>query len=196
MLALAACLAMHAFTPTLAQQAAREGGALADRHESYRVARWLIFQSKDPLRAVHNRAGVDAVVLETPYERVRYYAYLHRIQGDSITASLVQQLYADARRRLGFVVYGHSKTDDDRTFLSHFTSAQLTGTDASEISLEQAIFGPSDDFYDVGAFREQRWVGSLTYRFTLPRCASQYTVTFADAYGDRYAIPFDLSRYQ
>jgi hypothetical protein len=88
---------MHAFTPALAQRAAREGAAMADARASYAVAPWVIYQSKNPLRATHGRAGVDAIVIETPYERVRYYGYLHRLQGDAITGSLVHRLYDGAR---------------------------------------------------------------------------------------------------
>ena len=196
MLALAACIALHAFTPALAQQAAREGAAMADAHQAYGVKPWLIYQSTDPLRAAHDRAGVDAIVLETPYERVRYYGYLHRLQGDAITPALDAQLYRDARGRLGFVVYAHSKTDQDQRFLSHFTAATLAMPNGLEHSNERAIFGPSSDFYDVGTFREERWVGSLTYRFALPACAARDELTFKDGYGDRYAASFDLARYR
>jgi hypothetical protein len=52
------------------------------------------------------------------------------------------------------------------------------------------------DFYDVAAFREQRWVGSITYRFPMPRCSELGSVRFADGYGDTYRASFDLSRYR
>ncbi|HET9029983.1 MAG TPA: hypothetical protein VFN49_07380, partial [Candidatus Aquilonibacter sp.] len=161
MIELAACVALHAFTPALAEQAAREGAAMADAHDAYGVRPWLIYQSKDPLRAVHGKAGVDAIVIETPYERVRYYAYLHRLQGDSLSHALEMQLYEQARDRLGFVVYAHSKAATDQHFLSHFSRALLTSPSGIARSGRRAIFGPSSDFYDVGTFREQRWVGSL-----------------------------------
>lgn len=170
---------------------------MAERHASYGVRPWLIYQSKDPLRAVHGRAGVDAIVLETPYERVRYYGYLHRLQGDRLTPALEHQLYEQARNRLGFVVYAHSKTAADRTFLSHFSRAALAvGGAPPQTPVDRTIFGPSSDFYDVDTFREARWVGSLTYRFPLPPCASRDTLRFFDGAGDPYAVSFDLRRYR
>lgn len=193
---LASCATFHPLTPSLARQAAREGVALASSAGGYKVAPWVIYQSKDPLSAVHGKAGIDAIILETPYERVRYYAYLHRLQGDTVTGALVKRLYLRARNRLGFVVYAHSRSDTDRTFLNGFGDPLLDESGTVERPLARSIFGPSSDFYDVGSFREQRWVGSLTVRFGLPHCAGNERFTISGPYGLRYAVPFDLLRYR
>jgi hypothetical protein len=78
-------LALVCFTATLpwsaAQRAANDGIAMAKAHGYYGVVPWLLYQSRDPFRATHAQAGVDAVIVETPYERVRYESYLDRMQG-------------------------------------------------------------------------------------------------------------------
>lgn len=159
----------------------------------YDVKPWVVEQSADPLRATHDRAGVDAVILETPFERVRYEAFLDALQGSAVTPALVESLRRDAQGRLGFLIYAHSKRDDDRRFLRAFRSGTLTvGTHAAEAA-ESGVFGPSLDFYNVGSFREQRWVGSFEYRFDVTGCIDRGDVRFTDGYGNRYDVRFTRS---
>lgn len=170
---------------------------MAQSRGSYGVAPWVLYQSADPLRAVHARAGIDAVIVETPYERVRYEAYLDRLQGDRVTPEAVAKMRHDALPEIGFLVYAHSRSEDDRGFLAGFHSAFIIPSGGSRITNRQTVrFGPSDDFYDVGTFREQRWVGSITYRFALKSCSQRGTLHFSDGYGRHYAFPFDLTRYR
>lgn len=170
---------------------------MAQRRGSYSVAPWVLYQSADPLRAVHARAGIDAIIVETPYERVRYEAYLDRLQGDPVAPRAVAKMRSDAKSEVGFLVYAHSRSEDDRSFLAAFHSAFITPQGGGRISELQTVrFGPSDDFYDVGTFREQRWVGSITYRFALTSCSQRGTLYFSDGYGRHYAFPFDLARYR
>lgn len=194
---LAVCTALTPLTLTLAAHAAREGAAMADGMRGYAVAPWVIYQSADPLRAQHDRAGVDAIVLETPYERVRYEAYLYRLQGERVGPARVRSLYDDARDRLGFLVYAHSAREDDHAFLTQFRRPSLTLEGGSpRAPTATSIFGPASDFYDVGTFREERLVGSISYAFTLPACAGPAHFNLRDGYGDRYNVRFDLARYR
>jgi hypothetical protein len=194
---LAACTALIPLTPSRARTAAREGTAMADTMHGYAVKPWVIYQSADPLRAVHGRAGVDAIAVETPYERVRFEAYLHRLQGERITAARVRAFFEKARDRLGFLVYVHSRGQDDGSFLTQFHAPSLIlpgGT--AVVAMTSSIFGPSGDFYDVGSFREERLIGSITYGFALPACAGPMQLELIDGYGDRYAVRFDLRSYR
>lgn len=172
------------FTPAAARQAASDGVRLVRDHDPYGVAPWLLLQSGDPLRAIHGAAGIDAVVVETPYERVRYQAYLNALQGLPVPPKTVQAWRRQAQNRYGFIIYAHSRSQLDRNFLKHFRPATAV------------IFGPSDDFFDVGNFRENRWVGSITYRFTERSCTQHGAFSFTDAYGTRYRLPYDLSAYR
>ncbi len=193
----AACTALSPLSFAQAQRAAHEGAVMAAAAHPYAVLPWVIYQSRDPLRAVHGRAGTDAIVVETPYERVRYEAYLYRLQGEPISTTRLATLFADARDRLGFLVYAHSRSELDQRFLTQFRPPRLTLYDRSvSMPISSSIFGPSSDFYDVGTFREARFVGSISYGFALPACAGPMRFDLTDGYGDRYSVPFDLRRYR
>lgn len=179
-----AMLCGAAFSARAAQQAALDGAHLARAHAAYGVRPWVLYQSKDPLSAIHGKAGVDAVIVETPYERVRYDAYLQAMQGLPVRPQDVARWRSHARNEFGFLVYAHSRSDADRTFLRRFRPAP------------SAHFGPSLDFYDVGTFREQRWAGSITYRFPVRTCDASGTFAFAGPYGKRYRFPYRLNAYR
>ncbi len=173
---------------------------MADAREPYAMRPWVLWGSKDPLRAVHGRAGVDAVIVETPYERVRYEAYLQRLQGLPLGVAEIERFRREAEGHLGFVVFGHSRSGetDDRTFLARFTDAQFALGAALIPATQRTTFGPSLDLYDVGTFREERYTGSVTYRFAIaePGCSGRGTMTFRDADGRPYAFVVDLSHYR
>ncbi|HZZ64331.1 MAG TPA: hypothetical protein VFE17_02440 [Candidatus Baltobacteraceae bacterium] len=170
---------------------------MAHEHGAYAVAPWVLYQSADPLRAAHGQAGVDAVIVETPFERVRYEAFLDAIQGLTVTPGMVSSMARQARSSIGFLVYAHSRTDEDHNFLQGFSPGVLILSTGARVPDDQIVrFGPSSDFYDVGTFREQRWVGSITYRFPLRSCDERGRFDFSDPYGHRYDLPFDLSRFR
>lgn len=172
------------FTPAVAQHAVSDGVQMVAHHQAYGVRPWLLYQSADPFRAVHGRAGVDAVIVETPYERLRYKAYLDALQGLRVTPAMIAVWRVQAQRQVGFLVYAHSRSQDDRSFLQRFHPAPAR------------YFGPSEDFFDVGSFREQRWVGSVTYRYAARTCNESGIFRFSDAYGRRYRFAFHLSGYR
>ena len=179
-----AMLCGASFTARAAQQAAFDGARLARAHAAYGVKPWVLYQSKDPLSAVHGKAGVDAVIVETPYERVRYDAFLQALQGLPVRPNDVARWRRHAQNEFGFLVYAHSRSETDRRFLQRFVPAP------------SVHFGPSLDFYDVGTFREQRWTGSLTYRFPARACDARGTFAFAGPYGKRYRFAYDLGAYR
>lgn len=194
---LLAALCGAGFTAGAAAQAAHDGVVMVQNHRAYSVSKWVLYQSADPLRAVHGQAGVDAVIVETPYERVRYEAYLDALQGIRVTPAEVAKMRREASSHVGFLIYAHSRTETDRRFLAAFRPAQIRTADAGTEPDDAAVrFGPSDDFYDVGTFREERWVGSVDYRFPLRDCRQRGKVDFSDGYGRSYDLPFDLSRYR
>ena len=158
---------------------------------------WVLYQSADPLRAVHGQAGIDAVIVETPYERVRYDAYLQVLQGARITPGFVTAEQAAAKRRIGFVIYAHSVTDDDseRGFLARFRARAALPGGRSLRPVAAVPFGPSDDFYDVGTFREERYVGSITFRFA-DICTPRGVLHVWDGAHRTYTFPYDLRRFR
>jgi hypothetical protein len=194
-------LALCALSPAGANRAAREGAAMAAARQPYTVRPWVLWDARDPLRAVHARADLDAVIVETPYERVRYEAYMERLQALPVTPAWIEGWRRAASGKFGFIVYAHSRgeANTEQRFLAAFSPATVALSDGTRLtSTERVIFGPSPDFYTVGTFREQRWTGSLTYRFPFPldTCKPKGTLAFADGLGRRYRFPFDLSKYR
>jgi len=174
---------------------------MAGAHAPYTVRPWVLWDARDPLRAVHGRADLDAVIAETPYERLRYEAYLQVLQDLPLTDALVERWRRDAQGRFGFVVYGHSRGDgdSDMTFLRRFSPATVAFAGGPRgVSTERTPFGPDEDSYTVGTFREERYAGSVTYRFATPpgACRPAGVLTFTDAEGRRYRFAFDLARYR
>ncbi len=161
----------------------------------------MLWDRQDTLRAVRGRADLDAVIVETPYERVRYEAYLQMLQGLPFGAAQLARWTREAGGRFGFIVYAHSRSSDDaeRSFLARYSPATVTYPNGTTlVANERAVFGPGPDFYDVGTFRDTRFTGSLTYRFAAPHgaCEPQGTLRFRDAYGRAYAFRFDLRRFR
>ncbi len=199
---LAACVALT-LTHVQAEQADREGTAMGHASHPYTVAPWVIYQSKDPLRAQHGHAGIDAIIVETPYESLRYESYLNALQDDTTKPWYKRRRYRSqvvqlgAQDRFGILVYAHSRTEIDREFFNHFHQPTLTldgGTQLPPAGFQ--IFGPSTDFYDVDTFREERIVGSISFRFQLPMCAEPMQFELTDAYGNHYRVRFDLREYR
>jgi hypothetical protein len=174
---------------------------MAAARESYTVRPWVLWESPDPQRAVHAQAGLDAVIVETPYERVRSEAYMQKLQALPIVPSRIEGWRREASGRFGFIVYAHSRSEGDaeKRFLAAFSPATVVLADATHVrSVDRTVFGPSPDFYTVGAFREERWTGSLTYRLPFPRttCNPKGTLEFADARGARYRFALDFAKYR
>lgn len=197
----ALALALCSLTAADAAAAARAGAAMAAAREPYTVRPWVLWDRKDPLRAAAGRADLDAVIVETPYERVRYEAYLQRLQGLPLGDAQIARWRRESDHRLGFVIYAHSVSGEktDAHFLARFSGPALVLRDGERAAPpERSIFGPSPDFYDVGTSRDERYTGALTYRFQDPgtACPSGGTLRFADAQHRPYAFPFTLARYR
>lgn len=183
----ATCVSL-ALSPAQMQDATRDGVAMAHASHPYEVAPWVIYQSKDPLRAQRGRPGIDAIIVETPYESARYQSYFDALQGDATKRS---------RDRFGILVYAHSRSELDREFFDHFHQPTLTLGDGTRLlPAGFQVFGPSTDFYDVDTFREERVVGSISFRFALPMCAGPMRFDLTDAYGNHYRVRFDLRTYR
>ncbi len=132
---------------------------------------------------------------------MRYEAYLQRLQDLPLGPAQVAGWARAAGGRFGFIVYAHSRSgaEGEKRFLARFSSATVERPGATALRADQrAIFGPGEDFYDVGRFRDARYTGSLTYRFTARggACRPAGTLRFRDGAGRAYAFPFDLRRYR
>jgi hypothetical protein len=201
----AACRFEPILTTAAARRAASDGATMALDRGNYRVQDYLVYASADPLRAQLHQAGIDAVVAETPFERVRYESFLSRFEGHPISRRELVQLRQATANEIGFIIYAHSRsaTPREEEFLRAFRPAWIQLETGARLAAASATrFGPSREFYTVGIEgRDLRWVGSLTVRFHRPRtdvgpCAPAGTLHVVDGYGDRYAFPFDFAKYR
>jgi hypothetical protein len=184
-----------------AARAAREGAALAQTRTPYVVQPWVLWDRRAPTTAVRDRADLDAVVIETPYERVRSEGYLQRLQSYPVGSGQIEHWRREASDHLGFVVFAHSRTSEEREakFLTRFSRATVTLRGGPTLrAVTATVFGVNDDFYDVRGAREVRYTGALTYRFdnASPCRASVGTLRFTDAQHRPYAITFDMTKYR
>ncbi len=201
------------FTPTLSPQdieAARIAGAEAadSKTHGYAVQDYLLYDVQQPLTIAPGEGEVEAVVVGTPFERLRYASYLASLQGTPMTASQAAETARKLNGTVHVIVFAHSPgvTERDRNFLSEFGAAQLTLEDKQPIRADDAqLFGPARDFYIVpGSGRERRWLGTVTWRFPLQPLIQQNVpipsatgqLSFTDSTGRPYRFEVDLAKFR
>jgi hypothetical protein len=202
--------AVDAFTPTLSDQdietARRSGATQADsRTHGYTVEDYVLYDAKQPLSEPPRKQEVEAVVLGTPFERLRYASYLASIQGRPMTAAQAQEAARKLEGTLHIVVFAHSPaaTNADRSFLQRYREVVLQLEDGRSVRPQtHDIFGPAQDFFSVqGSGRERRWLGTLTWGFPLAPSAqetaqSKARLSFVDSSGTPYSFTVELGRYK
>jgi hypothetical protein len=201
------------FTPVLGQgdvDQARAAGAeqAGSKTHGYVVKDYVLYDTGQQLTIPPGAGEVEAVVVGTPFERLRYASYLASLQGKPMTA---EQAVENARKldaTLHFVVFAHSPgvTEKDRGFLDRYTKAVFTlDTGEALTASDSRVFGPARDFYIVpGSGRERRWLGTLTWTFSLRPVmdkggdvsAATGSLTFTDSSGKTYDIAVDLGKYR
>ncbi len=210
--AIAAPQLAHAFSPTLSpdevKQAVEQGKQMASDHShGYQVKDWVLFDVKDPLRITPDEGQVEAVVVRTPFEFVRYRSYLNNWTGRGYTDQQAKELAAKSDDQLRLLVYGHSAESgpEGKDFLQKFTGAQLKLSDGTVIKPTGSdVFGPAQDFYNVeGQESAIRWLGYRAFVFDFgkldfspDRVASlKGTFSFTDPQGKDYSLDLDLAKY-
>lgn len=209
-----ACLAgqmsaVSAFTPTLSQaqiaDATHAGMRLSEQHHGYRASGSVLFDVADALQISKGQNPIEAILVGTPYERVRYASYLYVFQGLRLGADRARSIARGDANTVQLIVFAHSDTPLDRNFLNRFSNGSLQlGEHVIFASKPLSIFGPALDYYNVeGIGRQFRWVGSVTFRFDLGRLRARGfdvadasgSFAFTDSEDARLKYPIDLSRY-
>jgi hypothetical protein len=175
----------------------------------YIVKPYVLYEVPDPLTLTPGAGEVEAVILGTPVERITYSGYLATLQGEKMPEARVRSLARSLSGTVSFIVFAHAPSagPSDKSFLERFTDVALSIDIPEAVSfapVEQTIFGPAKDFYNVPPRnREQRWLGTVTWRFSLQPLIDRGidvaratgTLSFTDGTGKQYTVPFDLSRY-
>ena len=176
---------------------------MAARAEGYTIGAYLLFGVDDALRIGDDDRTIEAVVVGTPYERLRYHAYLQAYQGLPVVAGDAARLAAADRGAVELVVFAHSRGEADREFMQHFGGGTLEGGGVAHAAVRVASTDPvRDSYYRPDGSVVKRWLGQVTYRFDLrddpglAAGAGPATFTFADDRGDVHRYTLVPERYR
>lgn len=208
-----------AFSPTLSSaqvtSAVKQGQSLVSPKHGYPWKRYLVkqFDGGIDLTTSQMNAEIDAVVVGTPYERVRYQSYIDKYQGSPLTTKDANTLASQYANTVQFIVFAHSPAVGAKyqDFLTKFGQATLAIQGGGTLkATKQGTYGPARDFYDVtsgkGSVPEPKflWLGYVSYRFNLQSLAKQGTnvsklkgtLTFTDSQGQKTSLTVNLGNYK
>lgn len=175
---------------------------MAARGEGYGFGTYLLFGVDDALHLSGDQT-VEAIVLGTPYERLRYQAYLLAHQQLPFTPEAIAAFDAAHGGELDVVIFAHSRSSDDRTFMQDFGAAALDGANgvhlaAIGVERTEPIL---DVYYTADGAAVMRWLGQVTFRFDLgsggaPNPDAPLRFSFRDDRGEQHGVTFTPSRYR
>ena len=155
-------------SPSAIADALGAGALQAGRGDGYAIGAYLLFSVDDALHIVKDDETVEAVVVGTPYERLRFHAYLRAHEGMPETATGAATFAAQSTGMLEFVVFVHSRTANDREFMQRFGAGILEAGGRSHPATEVTRTDPAlDAYYRPDGSVLKRWLGQVTYRFDL-----------------------------
>jgi hypothetical protein len=209
-LAVALPCSARAFTPTLTQRQVRsaisEGRTLFQKGLGYQAPHHVLFARRNTLHIARGEGPVEAIIVGTPYERLKFASYLSTFEGRPMRLPEALSIVREDRGVLQLIVFTHSNGAQDRNFLTRVSNGTLQLAGHVIAALEPpSVFGPALDYYDVdGAGRQFRWLGSVTFRFNLSRFDqhgtnlenTSGTFSFVDSQGMVRRYHIDLKRYQ
>jgi hypothetical protein len=201
------CAPGLAFSPALTSaqlhKALADGRSEAASRAGYPVAAYSLYAVPNALVIAPGQGSIDAIVVGTPFERVRYASYLAAFQGSQPGASDVAD--AAEAESVDFVVFAHGGAHDDQKFLQRFHAASIEAAGRLLQPERTTAFGPTEDFFTTTkGNRVFRWLGYDTYRFDVRSLARagvdiarlRGTFRITDPYGRQRAYAFDLSKYR
>lgn len=182
-------------TPQELQRAIRDGTAMNTPSNGYILKDYLLKEYNSGISLTPGAGEVDAVVVATPYERVRYYSYLEALQQRPMTPAKARSVLAQYRGKVTFVVFAHSPYTVDaeveqfqraygnssikdeegktrqRSFLDNYKTATLQ-VGSKTYTARPSIDGPYTDIFSIqGSRPESRYLGLISYSFDLSRLA-------------------------
>jgi hypothetical protein len=179
-----------------------EGGAMAARGTGYAIGTYLLFGVDDALHIADDDQTIEAVIVATPYERLRFHAYLLAHEGRPAPGS-GDQFVAGDRDVLEIVVYAHSRGVGDREFMQHFGAGTLASAETTREAAQVTSTDPViDSYYLSSGAVVKRWLGQVTYRFNLrddPALAAATTpatFSFLDDRGAAHRYTLNLAGYR
>ncbi|WP_189090720.1 hypothetical protein [Deinococcus ruber] len=187
-------------TSAAVQAAFQEGQKLGrESDQAYPFAPNAVYHTADTLRLDPANGDIDAVVIGTPYERIRYQGYVAAIGEDKIGAQEARTRANLPDGSVAVLIFAHGSKPEDQEFLSGIqgVTMRLGGATLTPVALRRS--GTSLSQYpDTPGEIGERFTGTATYIFRLT--PAQYrasgTIRFTDATGKAFNIPVQLSKYR
>ena len=224
LLALAWSGSVQAVIPNLSAadivQAKREGEAMNTRESGYVLGNYLLKAYNQDVILRPNTPEIDGIVLGTPYERLRYEAYLSHLEGKPMTDARAGTTAPTLTNKLVFRVYSHSpfavedeeeqwqlayradkiavNPDKQKSYLDFFKSATLTVA-GKTYTAKPVVDGPyRDNFTLPSGEATSRNLGVVFYTFEVKNLPSKgvFSFNFDDSRGKSYSIKADLGNYR
>lgn len=213
-LSLAPGLAFQAaLTVEEVRKALDEGRAMNTPRNGYILSDYLLKEYNDGVSLKPGDGEVDAIIVATPYERVRYFGYLEALQRRPVTEAALNAVVERYRNKITFVVfthspytvdqeveqwvraYGNARVQDEeggtrqRSYLDEYKEATLE-VGGKTYTAKPHVDGPYTDIFSVQGSRPQsRFLGLISYSFDLSelvrdgKVAGGGTLRFADSQG-------------
>lgn len=182
------------------QEASTQGKDLVSQALGYELQDWVLWDDDDPFLLHPDEGQIEAVIVGTPFERLRYQSYLATYQDKQFDA---EQQAEKLVNRLSFVVFAHSEAsaEENRNFLSQFTEVKLELDSLTLRPVDKSLLGPAQDFYTIpGQGAEFRFLGSISFHFDLTELDNPGEGTgsfsFTAPSGQDYTYEFNLANYQ
>ena len=179
-----------------------DGRAMAARGEGYTIGEYVLFGVDDAFHITGDDQTIEAVAVGTPFERLRFHAYLLAHEGRPNSDADTAQFLTAHRSTSELVVFVHSRSVADREFMQHFGAGTLDAGGelrAAEVSSTDPVL---DSYYRLDGSVLKRWLGVVTYRFdlrddtALAGAAAPATFSFTDDRGGVHRYTLSLARYR
>jgi hypothetical protein len=181
--------------------AVEAGRRMASALGGYHVRDYVLFETDDALVVRPGEGQIYAVTLRTPFERARWTSYTRVRQGRSATDAAVDA--ADANEAVDVIVYVRSsdaRGQDvlDRIHLPIFTLPSRRWLEPLAVERGRPFRGSQMVVGADGRARpEERWFGTIVYRFRLTAAdAGPAAFEIVDGTGRTYRLEADLSRFR
>lgn len=213
-----------AIIPTLnvsqINQAVSEANSMSTVESGYVVGNYLIKAYNQDVFLPANSPEIDGVILSSPYERLRYEAYLAHLEKNPLTPEQAAAFAQQGNGKITFRVYSHSpfpvedeeeqwqlayrsdRINDDKdranSYLDFFKTATLKIGNRT-YTAKPVIDGPYRDSFTLASGEaETRNLGVVFYTFTIPNMPTSgaFTLNFKDSQGKPYAIQGNLKDHK
>lgn len=215
---------VYAVIPSLNQaqvsEATKAGEAMSVSDGGYVLGNYLLVQYTADVILRPDSPEVDGIVVSTPYEHLRYEAYLAHLEQKPLTSAQASDFAAKAAGKLTFRIYTHSpyavdeedeqwqmayKTDKiqvnpdrPKSYLDFFKTATLT-VSGKKYTATPVIDGPYMDNFTLPSGKATfRNLGVVFYTFNVGNlpASGPFTLSFKDTSGKAYNISSDLSKHR